>query len=97
MSKPAAVIGCMHVCPKVDPGPKPHVGGPVIQGSPNVSICNIPAACKGDKLICIGPPDTISGGSATVFINGKNAARLGDDTAHGGKIVLGVPSVFIGG
>ncbi|KKO46679.1 type VI secretion protein [Arsukibacterium ikkense] len=96
MSKPAAVIGCMHVCPKVT-AKVPHVGGPVLQGSPNVSIAGLPAARKGDKLLCVGPPDSISGGSATVFINGKNAARLGDDTAHGGKIVVGVPTVLIGG
>ena len=97
MAKPAAVIGCMHVCPKVDPGPKPHIGGPVIQGSPNVSICGIPAARKGDKLVCIGPPDTIIKGSATVMIGGKPAARMGDTTAHGGSIVLGCPTVMIGG
>lgn len=96
MAKPAAVIGSMHVCPKVT-AKVPHVGGPVLQGSPNVAICGIPAARKGDKLVCIGPPDTISGGSATVFINGKNAARLGDDTEHGGKIVVGMPTVLIGG
>jgi uncharacterized Zn-binding protein involved in type VI secretion len=57
----------------------------------------MPAARMGDKLLCVGPPDSISGGSATVFINGKNAARLGDDTAHGGKIVVGVPTVLVGG
>ena len=96
MSKPAAIIGCMHVCPKVT-GQVPHVGGQVLQGSPNVSIAAMPAARKGDKLLCVGPPDSISGGSSTVFINGKNAARLGDDTAHGGKIVVGVPTVLIGG
>mgnify|MGYP003149467107 FL=1 len=96
MSKPAAVIGCMHVCPKVT-GQVPHVGGPVLQGSPNVSIAAMPAARKGDKLLCVGPPDSISGGSATVVFNGNNAARLGDDTGHGGKIVVGVPTVLIGG
>ncbi|WNO61004.1 PAAR domain-containing protein [Rheinheimera sp. MMS21-TC3] len=97
MGKPAAVIGMMHLCPKVQPGPVPHVGGPIIAGSPNVSICGIPAARKGDKLVCVGPPDTINSGSSTVFINGKNAARLGDSTAHGGKIILGIPNVLIGG
>jgi uncharacterized Zn-binding protein involved in type VI secretion len=97
MTKPAAVIGMMHICPKVDPGPKPHVGGPIVSGSADVSICGIPAATKGDKLVCIGPPDTISAGSATVFINGKSAARLGDATEHGGKVVAGMPTVLIGG
>jgi uncharacterized Zn-binding protein involved in type VI secretion len=32
-----------------------------------------------------------------VFINGKNAARMGDDTEHGGKIIVGMPTVVIGG
>ncbi len=56
----------------------------------------MPAAKKGDKLVCVGPPDTISEGSATVFINGQPAARLGDGTSHGGKIVIGNPTVIIG-
>jgi uncharacterized Zn-binding protein involved in type VI secretion len=36
-------------------------------------------------------------GSATVMIGGKPAARMGDTTAHGGNIVLGLPTVMIGG
>jgi hypothetical protein len=35
-------------------------------------------------------------GSATVFINGLQAARIGDSTAHGGVIVAGCPTVIIG-
>ncbi len=31
-----------------------------------------------------------------MFINKKAAARLGDDTAHGGKIIIGFPTVLIG-
>jgi hypothetical protein len=45
---------------------------------------------------CVGPPDKIASGSATVFINGKPAARMGDSTSHGGKIVTGCPTVLIG-
>jgi len=47
--------------------------------------------------VCVGPPDTIVRGSATVLIGGKSAARVGDPTAHGGSIVLGCPTVLIGG
>ncbi|MFN4253200.1 PAAR domain-containing protein [Deinococcus sp.] len=36
-------------------------------------------------------------GSATVFINGRPAARMGDSTAHGGVISAGAPTVNIGG
>jgi uncharacterized Zn-binding protein involved in type VI secretion len=31
------------------------------------------------------------------MIGGKPAARMGDSTAHGGSIVLGAPTVMIGG
>nr|DAW87275.1 MAG TPA: PAAR motif protein [Bacteriophage sp.] len=47
--------------------------------------------------VCVGPPDSIIKGSATVMICGKPAARQGDNTAHGGQIALGCPTVMIGG
>ncbi|WP_173399876.1 PAAR domain-containing protein, partial [Pseudoalteromonas sp. TB41] len=51
MSKPAARLGDMHVCPKVEPGPVPHVGGPIVQGSTNVIIGGMPAARVGDMAV----------------------------------------------
>ncbi|MBD2753196.1 PAAR domain-containing protein [Spirosoma validum] len=94
---PAARIGDMHVCPMVT-GIVPHVGGPITgPGLPTVLIGGLPAAVVGDIATCVGPPDTIVKGSATVLIGGKPAARLGDLTAHGGSIVLGFPTVMIGG
>ena len=36
-------------------------------------------------------------GSATVTIGGRPAARMGDQTAHGGVIAAGAPDVMIGG
>lgn len=97
MSKPAARLTDMHVCPMVT-GVVPHVGGPVIgPGEPTVLIGNLPAAVVGDACTCTGPPDAIAMGSATVLIGGKPAARLGDTTAHGGSIVLGEFTVLIGG
>jgi uncharacterized Zn-binding protein involved in type VI secretion len=76
----------------------PHVGGPVIgPGAPTVLIAGMPAAVLGDSCVCVGPPDSIVKGSATVQIGGKPAARMGDTTAHGGSIVLGAPTVLIGG
>jgi hypothetical protein len=62
-----------------------------------VLIGNLPAARVGDMAVCVGPPDKVSAGSSGVMINGKPAARLGDSTAHGGKIVVGCPTVLIGG
>ncbi len=88
----------MHTCPLVNPGPVPHVGGPVTgPGVPTVMVGNMPAAVVGDLLVCTGPPDTIVMGSSTVLIGGKPAARQGDLTAHGGVIVAGFPTVQIGG
>jgi uncharacterized Zn-binding protein involved in type VI secretion len=78
--------------------PIPHVGGPVVgPGVPTVLIEKMPAAVVGDAAVCVGPPDTIAKGSATVMIGGKPAARMGDTTAHGGSIVLGAATVMIGG
>ena len=97
---PAARITDMHVCPMLTPGlpPIPHVGGPIMgPGVPTVLIGSLPAAVLGDTCVCVGPPDTIVQGSATVLIGGKPAARLGDTTAHGGSVVLGLPTVMIGG
>jgi uncharacterized Zn-binding protein involved in type VI secretion len=87
----------MHVCPMVT-GVVPHVGGPILPpGNPTVLIGGMPAARVGDMLTCVGPPDVIAMGSATVQIGGMPAARMGDMTAHGGSIVLGLPTVMIGG
>ena len=94
---PAARVGDMHVCPMVT-GPVPHVGGPIMPpGAPTVLIGGMPAANVGTMCTCVGPPDVIVKGSATVMIGGTPAARMGDMTAHGGNIVLGLPTVMIGG
>jgi uncharacterized Zn-binding protein involved in type VI secretion len=97
---PAARLTDMHVCPMITPGlpPIPHVGGPISGPcAPTVLIGGLPAAKLGDLAVCVGPPDSIIKGSATVMIMGMPAARLGDSTAHGGTIVLGFPTVMIGG
>lgn len=87
----------MHVCPMVTVL-VPHVGGPVTgPGVATVLIGGMPAAVVGDMLTCTGPPDVIVKGSATVLIGGKPAARMGDMTAHGGSIIMGLPTVMIGG
>ncbi|MEP6750988.1 MAG: PAAR domain-containing protein [Bacteroidota bacterium] len=100
MRKPAARLTDFHECPMVTPGlpPIPHVGGPIIgPGAPTVLIGKLPAALLGDSAVCAGPPDSIITASATVLICGKPAARMGDRTAHGGSIILGLPTVLIGG
>ena len=93
----AARITDMHVCPMVT-GVVPHVGGPILPpGSVTVLIGGLPAARMGDICVCTGPPDSIVMGSSTVMINNMPAARMGDVTAHGGSIILGCPTVIIGG
>lgn len=92
---PAARITDMHTCPMFN-GPVPHVGGPIIKGQFNVLTCMMPQARVSDQCICVGPPDMIAKGSATVLVGGMPAARLGDNTAHGGIIVVGAPTVLIG-
>ncbi|MDR1497338.1 MAG: PAAR domain-containing protein [Puniceicoccales bacterium] len=87
----------MHTCPMCN-GPVPHVGGPVVgPGCPTVLIGKMPAARMSDQCTCVGPPDVILKGSMTVMIGKLPAARMGDSTAHGGVIVLGCPTVMIGG
>ena len=94
---PAARVGDMHVCPMVT-GVVPHVGGPILPvGCSTVLIGRQPAARVGDMVTCVGPADVIALGSTTVLIGGMMAARMGDMTAHGGSIVLGLPTVMIGG
>jgi uncharacterized Zn-binding protein involved in type VI secretion len=93
----AARVGDMHVCPMVT-GTVPHVGGPALPpGGITVLIGGMPALRLGDMLTCTGPPDTVIKGSATVMIGGVPAARMGDSCAHGGSIVIGCPTVMIGG
>jgi uncharacterized Zn-binding protein involved in type VI secretion len=92
---PAARITDMHVCPMCT-GPVPHVGGPLLPSGPvTVLIGGMPAATVGNTATCTGPPDAIVLGSMKVLIGGKPAARMGDTLTHGGKIIIGMPTVLI--
>jgi uncharacterized Zn-binding protein involved in type VI secretion len=100
MGMPAARVADMHACPMLTPGvpPIPHVGGPILPPCAiTVLIGNMPAARVTDRALCVGPPDVIVKGSTTVLINNLPAARILDMTAHGGVIVMGMPTVLIGG
>jgi uncharacterized Zn-binding protein involved in type VI secretion len=98
---PAARVTDFHQCPMQTPAvpsPIPHVGGPIAgPGAITVLIGGLPAAKVGDIAVCVGPPDAVVKGSTTVKVMGLPAARMGDKTAHGGTIVLGFPTVQIGG
>ncbi len=95
MGQPAARITDMHTCPMVT-GVVPHVGGPIVLGSPDVLTGSLAQARVTDTLTCVGPPDAIAIGSTTVFVNGLAAARFGDATLHGGVITLGLSTCLIG-
>jgi uncharacterized Zn-binding protein involved in type VI secretion len=93
----AARVTDPHICPMVTVL-VPHVGGPILPpGCPTVLIGSLPAARVTDLATCVGPPDMIAMGSTTVMIGGLPAARMGDMTVHGGAIVMGCPTVVIGG
>ncbi len=93
----AARVTDMHVCPMVT-GVVPHVGGPILPPCElTVLIEFLPAARVTDLAFCVGPPDVIAMGSTSVTIGFLPAARMGDPTVHGGAIVMGAPTVIIGG
>ena len=93
----AARITDMHTCPMVT-GTVPHVGGPLLPGkNSTVLIGGLPASIVGDNCVCVGPIDSLSVGSSSVFIAGSAAVRMGDATGHGGSVIGGCPTVIIGG
>ncbi len=96
MGMPAARLTDMHVCPMVTVL-VPHVGGPICGPcAPTVLIGGLPAARITDMLVCVGPPDVIALASFTVLTVGLPQARMTDMTAHGGVIVMGLPTVLVG-
>ncbi|MEF3019617.1 PAAR domain-containing protein [Vibrio mimicus] len=96
--RPAARAGDMHVCPMITPGvpPLPHVGGPILIQPTTILIGNMPAATTGQTCVCVGTLDNIIQGSMSVLFNNRPAVRMGDLTAHGGIILMGMPNVLIG-
>ena len=63
----------------------------------DVIIGGQPAACISDMAKCVGLPAFMIIESATVWIGGQPAARMGGQTEHGGAIAVGFPQVVIGG
>jgi uncharacterized Zn-binding protein involved in type VI secretion len=96
MTLPAARVTDTHVCPRVT-GVIPHVGGPIVVPCPTVLIGKLPAATATAMAVCIGPPDMIAKGSTKVLTGKKPQARLSDTCSHGGAVVMGCPTVLVGG
>ncbi len=99
--QPAARLADPHVCPMVNPGPVPHVGGPISGPCcPTVLIGCMPAAVVGDLAVCVGPPDTIAMGCPTVLIGMPGAAPGAFNPSLGGllgALAGGVAGALIGG
>jgi uncharacterized Zn-binding protein involved in type VI secretion len=92
---PISRITDMHVCPMFT-GPVPHVGGPILPpGAPTVLCGMLPVARVTDMAVCVGPPDVIVTGAWTVLVMNMPAARMTSNTAHGGIVVLGMPTVLV--
>ena len=68
--------------------------GPIVGGSPDVSVGGAAAARQGDATKEGAP---VVQGSPDVFINGKPAATAGGKTACGGAVVSGTAHVFVNG
>jgi uncharacterized Zn-binding protein involved in type VI secretion len=95
MYQPAARLGDLHTCPKVNFNGVPHFGGPITAGCTQVLIGGQPAACVQDPAACVGPEDKIEMGSTFVMIYGRAAARVGDKTEHNGVVSKGCNIVLI--
>ncbi|QTD30991.1 PAAR domain-containing protein [Pseudomonas fluorescens] len=89
MAKPAARITDPTSCPMPGHGPKA-----IASGSPDVFFDGLAAARKGDTCTCGSA--LVSGVSATVFINGKNAALIDTTGSHGDVVIGGSGTVIIG-
>lgn len=75
---------------------------PCISASPNVYVNHIPVHRQGDKWAthCCGPSchdGVLASGSSSVYVNGKQVARIGDPVSCGSKVQEGSPNVFAGG
>lgn len=99
ITDPSHCPACSHGCPKC-----PHdVTGPATSGSVNVLINGIYALRKQDRgrhASCCGENSwEVTDGAPGVFINGRNAARVGDPVEHcggNGQLSGGSGNVVIG-
>jgi uncharacterized Zn-binding protein involved in type VI secretion len=81
-----------------------HPGTVAGPGTATVLVSGLPAASVGDIHVCLMPPTAgphppapFPMGSATVLIGGRPALRLGDVSSCGATILMGAPTVMIGG
>lgn len=79
---------------------------PSIQGSPNVIANGRPVVRFGDMytshcyvcFLCLfSHYGNLARGSSTVFVNGRQAGRIGDPLNCGSRVGQGSPNIFCGG
>jgi len=92
MTYPVSLLGDYHESLRVDAGPRPYIGGPIVAaGQDFVTVEGVAVAVVGGKVLCTGVQKEalIISGSSVATINGKPIARLGDICDYDGKIVEG--------
>lgn len=84
----------------VDPcsGHGPYGPRPASEGSPDTKVDGHPVHCQGHAWPPHGHPGNavLSGGSATVKVNGKPVGRVGDAVSCGSTAAHGSPTTNIG-
>ncbi|MFO0592175.1 MAG: PAAR domain-containing protein [Polyangiaceae bacterium] len=80
----------LQVCPTHGPATMP-------EGALSVKVNSRATVRVGDPYSCGGSPDRVTTGASTVTFGGEFAARLTDQSEHGGRIILGAFNVVIGG
>lgn len=92
MGIPVSLKGHQHICPL-----DKHIGGPIQDGEPMLTVNGIPVALVGHRCECRKEsPDIITGGTPLLTVNGIQVALVGSPTAHGGKVIEGDPTLTIG-
>ncbi|MCK4870907.1 MAG: type VI secretion system tip protein VgrG [Gammaproteobacteria bacterium] len=94
-TKPVARVGDDHKCPKKT-GTTPHVGGPVLKGSPISKANGMAVARVGDNVKCNSGTDKISQGVDSIQVDGKAIAKVNSQSTHGGVVVRGSDNVMVG-
>ena len=85
--KPAAHNMSQHICNLVTPGGTPHVGGNIIATQSKVFIEGKPAIVQNNVCNCSGGgPQSVTGGSVKVKIQGQGMVGGNDQTAHSGLV-----------
>lgn len=92
MTRPVFRVGDVCKCPK-------HGPGVAVSAPSGVRVNGRPMRKVGDPIACTdGSLDRLGSGAATVRVLGSDwAGRLGDETLHGGTVMLGSTNVRIGG